>query len=969
MKPLRLLLLGLCALGLLLIVVFALAFTPGVQTWAARKFAPASSELTVTIGRVNAGLNETRLENVRIVQPGLVLTIPSAEVDVGVLNAVGGKVEIKRLVAKGWILDLGSPVADTPPAKKPGAPESAPFDGIFKPIELPFDLVVDGVDISGDVVLPDGRAQVAIAGGGIAAGKDGKLTLTGNFLQASSATQLALQGAITARMATPRTFDRFEVAATASGTGPQIPQGAKLDLAMTAARESAGEAYTAALRSGTREIFRTDVKLPPGSAPLGGSWTLDLTSADAAPLALGKPLPDVIAKGRGTFESDRTFSQIKAAGALDASVDKLASIQPEFAALGRLAMTAVFDIATQGDLVRLNKLDARVAGAQPVVSIIALQSVEFNTATGALTAANPAAQLLRLTLDGVPLAWAKPFLGDIALTGENVRGSFVASARDGGFAIRPETPITLLKVSVDQAGQPLIRAVDLSLSAQADYTPKGWTAEVTDLSARSAGATLFTLTAKAAQPAGGQQPLTASGTYHVDLPALSAQPAAASSLVLKKGVMRGDFSATVAVAQQANLTLQLADLVDADSKSLPAVALQARADISAAGRIDAKVPITITLAGRRSDLTLDAVVTPGDKATNIKAQLLSDSLYVPDLMMFSALSPTSPEPANSETSPEPPLPAKPTQSPAPVPTQPLWAGVTGELKLALKTLAYSNDLQVTDVGGVILITPNALTLENIGAALKTGGKLKAAGGLKFDAKNKRPYALKADVALTDVEPAPILRALSPGESPPVDGKFDVTTQLSGRAVDPAGFTESVLGDIRLSSKGGTFKALGVKTNTAVDAAGKAASIAGLIGAFGGSTSTVKYADRARAAADVAKQLGAIKFDELNVVVARDKKHNLAIKDLTLVSPTIRLTGSGQITQVPGTPLMRQPLKINLRLGAKDQLAADLRTLKLINTEADKQGFAALAEDVKLDGSLQAIGTSQLSSLIQRAISD
>ena len=46
-KPLRFVLIGVVSLLLLLALVVALALTPGVQTWAARKFAPATPELTM----------------------------------------------------------------------------------------------------------------------------------------------------------------------------------------------------------------------------------------------------------------------------------------------------------------------------------------------------------------------------------------------------------------------------------------------------------------------------------------------------------------------------------------------------------------------------------------------------------------------------------------------------------------------------------------------------------------------------------------------------------------------------------------------------------------------------------------------------------------------------------------------------------------------------------------------------------
>ena len=995
MKLLRIALIVTASLVLVLGIGVALAFTPAVQTWAAKKFAPASPELTVTIGRVSAGLEQTRLENVRVVQPGLVLTMPSVEVDVGVLGAIGGTVDVKRLVAKGWILDLTEPVvvpAQTSPQSKPSASSGAKepqqpspqvqvsqkqatsdaFNGIFDLLKLPVDLSVDGVDFSGDVIIPEGRAQVAIKGGDVAVGGAGKFALVLDVKTKNTET-INLTGTFTARMETPRTFNSLSLVADVVAKGPQLPPaGVSLSLSLSATRPGASETYSAMVLSGNREILSAEVELPSGDAPLAGKWTLDATQADAAPFALGRPLPDFTAKGQGTFTADRMFTAIKAAGSLDATLDKLSAIQPEFAALGRLTLAAGFDVATQGDTVNLQKLDVRVAGAKPVLTVAALQVVSFNTATSAVTAADPSTDLLRITLDGLPLAWAKPFLGDLVLTGDDVRGAFTATARDGGFVLRPSAPITLTNLSVTQAGQPLVQALDVSLSAQADYSPKGFNAEVTNLSARSAGATILTLTAKAAQPAGDKQPLTATGTYEVNLPAALAQPVAAGSAALQGGVARGDFTASVADITTATLTLQLAQLTALDGTALPSVALTARADIDATGRIKADAPLVITQGKRRSDLTLAAVVTQTEKNTDIQAKLTSQYLHIPDLQLFAALSPAPAGPVATTppvSTPKRPAPKTPPAPPAPAPTEPLWAGVTGELLLSLKSVAYSKDIVVNDVEGVVKITPAALTLQNLQAALKTGGNLKAGGGLQFDAKQKQPYALKADVALTAVEPAPILRALSPGKPSPVEGKFDLTTQLSGRATDPSAFDETVVGDITLASKGGTLKALNVKTSAAVDNVGKAAAIAGILGQLAGSESTMKYADRARAAADVTKQLGSLQFDQLNLVLARDEKNNMGIKDLSLISPIVRFAGSGTITYQPGVPLMQQPLLLSLQLAAKGKLGDDLRTLKLIDSKADTSNYAALVEKLTFDGSLQAVGTSQLSNLINRALTN
>lgn len=998
-KPLRILLIVIGSFAALTALALVLAFTPGVQTWIAKKFVPATPELSVDIGAVDAGLKTTRVENIRVVQPGLVLTAPLVEVDVGVLDAAGGNVRVGRLVAKGWTLDLsGSAAAAAASSGAPSSKVSDPsralpvgrshndftfaviaddtstaFGGVFKLLDLPVDLEVTGVDLAGEIILPDGRGQVTLSGGGVGATRTGKFTLSLK-LRKNDGTEIESTAELSARMPTSRTFDLLGFEAVSSFRAVNAPLVANIRTAVQASKDAKGETYAFSVRSGDKILVQADVALPPGTAELTGSWRLDASSADVAPFALGKPVPEFVAKGQGTFSADRTFKKISAAGTFDASVEKLASVDPSLGALGSLTLSAAFDVDQQGDEVRLDKLDVRVAGDRPVASVIALQPVRFNVSTAAVSAANPAAELLRVTLDGLPLAWAAPFLGDLALSGDDVRGAFTVTARDGGFALRPAAPLVLGNLSVSQAGKPLVSGLDVSLSAQANYAPSGFTAEITDLTVRGSGAPLAKLALKATRSAGDKQPLAAVGSYEINLPAVLAQPVAAGSASLQRGLARGDFTASVAETKTASLTLQLAELLTAEGAVLPAVALQARADIDASGRINAQVPVVITHVARRSDLTLGAQITAAAGATDIKARLTSDTLHIPDLQLFAALAPAKPAaPAPATASPAPaktaPAIVKPAEAAPAAAPAPLWAGVTGELALALKRVVYAADVEVTGIEGAVKITPDALSLDSLVAALKTGGRLKAGGGLLFDAKQPQPYGLKAEVALTDVEPAPILRALSSGKPALVEGKFDLTTQLSGRAADPAGFTDGVIGDIKLTSKGGTLKALDVKTGKTVDNVGKAATVLGLIGAATGNESATKYADRGRAASDIAKQLGSIKFDELNLLLARDEKNNLGIKDLTLVSPLIRLIGSGTITYRPGVPLLQQPLLMTLQLGAKDKLAADLRTLKLIGEKTDATGYSFLAEDLKLDGSLQAVGTKQISNLIERALTD
>ena len=985
MKFIRILLFCVIGIAVLLAVVVGLAFHSGVQTWAAHRAIATRPDLNLAIGTVNAGLNVTRVESIHLIQPGLDLVVPAAEVEVSLSEAASSRVTVKRVVAKGWTLDLSQPMTTTAgsPAKPTSSASAQPttspaetvrqaFSGIFQQLRLPADFSLDGIDIEGDVILPigQGTVHVIITGGNLGAGKDGKIVFKAVLASVRKDAQvgtMVLQSDIIVRMDTPRSFEHMAVTTNATATGEQFPKGADVHVVLDAVRNPGGdEAYSVVLRTGQKELVNFAAKLPTGTAPLTGTWVLDVHDTDLAPFTLGRALPTFTAAGQGTVTADREFTEIHATGQLNTTVDRLAALSPEFSAIGQVSFTTDFDVTRQGDFIRIDRFSSQIAGAKPVASIETRQIMKFNSMTHVLEAARPADDLFLISVQGLPIAWAKPFLSGLDVTGDDIKGEFAASARDGGFAVRPVAPLLLTQLNVSQGGKPLVRALDVSLSVGGDYTPKGWQAKLSDLSVVSGASTLLKLSAKAGQLAGENQPIKATGSFEAsDLPALLAQPAAPVGLALSDGVARGDFTASLTDKQEIAVTLQLANLVSKTHDLMPAVALYVRADRDANGRITAQAPLVITQAGRKSDLTLGSVVQPLKTGMQIDAQLKSDALYIEDLKLFAGLVPPAPVTApDAQSSP----PVKPSVQ---APAGPLWAGVSGELKLELKKVVYSSVFQVTDIGGALKITPDTISLETLRAALGGESVLKVGGSLSYDAKQpSEPYGLKADLAVTSFDPAPMLRALDPLKPVPVEGKFDLTTHLDGRALDPAGFKDTALGDVSLISRGGTLRVLGVKAGNTANNVSKAALVVGLFGAITGNGTASKYAERGQAGADVVKQLGTIKFDQLNVVVERDAQRNMVIKEITLISPGVRLAGSGKIAYMKGVPLVQQPLAINVQLGARDRLADNLRTLRLLGAGAgDPLGYLPLVEPITLDGTLQSIGTSQLQHLIDRAIAD
>lgn len=972
-KPVRLLLLGTALLVTVVLLVAALAFHSGVQTWAARRALAGQPNLKGRLGQVSAGFQTVSLHDLHLEQDGAVITLPSFLAEFSVIDAgLNQKFNLRRLVARGWTLDLTAfrPSVAAPPLTSASAVAAIPaaavvqvFQGVFAQVALPFDLTLDDVELEGDVDLPpvpgvtSGRAHVVLKGGGLAAGREGSFTfnvtvaLTGADVPVSS---LTVNGRLAVAMDTPRTFSRLATQAEAAATGSKFPQGVKLTTDMAASRSDTGETYAVTLSDGTRQLAKLTADLPRATNRLAGSWKLDVRDTDLAPFTLGRVLPAFALAGEGALDLDVASTDVRATGKLNAAADKLSTIRPELAAIGAVKLIAEFDLARRGDSVRVERLTAAVAGADPVAHVQALQPFEFNAKTGELKVADPARELLGLVLQDLPLAWTQPMLKDVTVSGGNVRGEFVAIARNGGFSLRPKTPLTIVGLSVAQGGKPRLRDVDVSLTASADYTPQGWQAELMPLVAKSGSTTILTLEGKAGQLVGKDQPIKAAGTFSSDLPLALAQPAAGGVLTLAAGAVAGDFVASFGAKTEIQTKLSLSHLAgdpELTSEKLPALSADLRADIAPSGTITLNIPLLIERDGRKSDLTFAGTVTSGKNGFAIEGNLTSSLFVIGDAEVLAAIVPRAPVSAGEG--------AKPT---APD-TAPPWAGVSGRLGLALKRVVYSEAFHVSDVTGTLSLDAGAAKLVNFRAGLGEGVDAKVNGGVTFRAKSPLPYALAAEFAVNEFDPAPLFRALHPDQSVTVEGKFSVASQLSGQAAHLADFASATTGDFQFSSKGGVFRGLPVRYAAKVETAGKIAAGAAAIGnLFSSVTGKKDYAEvpnKAQAVAEFAKMLEAIPYDQLNVVLTRDAALNTVLKDFTLIAPELRLAGGGQVTYRPGAGLLEQPLAMEFKLRARGHTADLMKYLGALDTQADDLGYATCTLPLKVSGSLGQPDTTEL----------
>ena len=107
MKPVRLLLLGATVLLVVLVAAVVVGFNGRFQTWLVRRELAARQDLHATVDAVSVSLGRVQLRGLRVERQGAVLTVPALEVELPLLSAgLRNRVQITRLTAKGWTLDL-----------------------------------------------------------------------------------------------------------------------------------------------------------------------------------------------------------------------------------------------------------------------------------------------------------------------------------------------------------------------------------------------------------------------------------------------------------------------------------------------------------------------------------------------------------------------------------------------------------------------------------------------------------------------------------------------------------------------------------------------------------------------------------------------------------------------------------------------------------------------------------------------
>lgn len=507
--------------GLLLLAALAvvLALQPGIQTWAVRKAVAGQPGLTIEVGRVDAGTSHAEISGLRVVQDGAVIAADRITATYSAWDYLaGGRIRIDDATVAGLVVDLraaeaapsgpatpGSsasttrapvpPSPSTAPSAAPAAPGQAPpFAGIFDLLQLPVELVVDRVSAEGRALLPDDRTAVfSVEGRDLAPGRSGQLGWQVDFTDAGAGVPVnsaQLTGTATVRITPDRRIDRIEAVSTASARGPRLPADA-LRLELTASQPAAGGNESFQARVGlvrgpqVEPLLAADVEYQAGARTFAGTWDVTVGAGQLGPVLAGLGLPDFTAQGAGKFTFEPAIGNLAADGMLRAALADLRTLSPALAAVGGLNVETAFDVRFADDVARLERfeLTATDAAGRRLADVAALQRVSFDTRTQRVALADPAAQLARVSVQALPLAWAQAFVAPLAIDGGELSLVLaVEAAADGSrVAVRPVEPVALRAVTVRDGDQVLVEQATLTFEPRIDYTAGTVAADLANL--------------------------------------------------------------------------------------------------------------------------------------------------------------------------------------------------------------------------------------------------------------------------------------------------------------------------------------------------------------------------------------------------------------------------------------------------------------------------------------------------------
>jgi len=219
------------------------------------------------------------------------------------------------------------------------------------------------------------------------------------------------------------------------------------------------------IHSTTENLLAVRAALPAGQKEFAGQWTLKSRTAQLEPFLPRSGLAGVRCERRRPLRLQPVHPRRESAGQSRGRGQPVGSDRAAWRAIGPVKLQTQFDIAEADGVARLRQLDVHLAGDQPVLTVQATRAAAFNLKERRLqVGGDEAGEILKLKLYGLPLAWVRPFVHAVDISGGLITGELVVSAERDRLAARAIEPLRINALTVVQRGQLVLSKADLLLN-------------------------------------------------------------------------------------------------------------------------------------------------------------------------------------------------------------------------------------------------------------------------------------------------------------------------------------------------------------------------------------------------------------------------------------------------------------------------------------------------------------------------
>lgn len=943
MKALKIAVFVVLGLFVLLVVAVVVLSVPAVQKTLVTRLASSEEDGTLELEYFHAGLNQTEIRGLDFEKPDASYQAEEVTAELSLFDLLFRRqLRLGEVVASGLVIDVSRM------EPKEGEKEK-PFEGILNAMDLPMPVYLDQIRATGEVLLASASgeepavAEFELTGGGIAPGEEGEMDLVGDFDASGTAGMLRsldVEGDLSLVQAEGGQIDRARLRLLLSVPGMTDGSTEKLSADVLLVSTEEGESYEGRVRrvqanqpdqADLSSLIVVDATYQREEGILEGRWKLAVDEEQLAAYMGEMELPAFAANGEGEFTYG-TGGELAAAGQVDVSIEDLGKISGELAELGRFDLQSRFDLAMDQDAFRLEELVVEVRGGegQDLLEVRNFEPIRYDREAGRLEGAEGRLDLAEVTVHALPVEWANLFLPErqnqpgLTLRGGNLTGQLLVSSDAGAVLFRFVEPLQAEGIGFYSGEKALATDVAFQASGSGSFQEGNLQAEIGPLELSSGGKQFLVASGNVDTGAGNLE-----ANMESDLPVLLELPALAEYNNLSSGTLTLQAALAGEAVREIEMSGVARDLVTREEeKALPDVVWEGTVRESATNVWQVDVPLRLE-AATPSDLRLAGELTAEGEVKQFDLRLTGEQLLVEDLTaLASAFSPPDPSGPTDE--------APPAEPPGARDEDPFWAGVAGQLTVDLATVQIQKDYRLNDLNGSLSVEADAIASSV--EAVFLDEPVEAAAELRFVAAEEEPYVLEGTVEAPNLPVGDIFREFQPDRPPTVEGIFVASLQLDGTGRNLPDLIDGIRGEVRMKSGGGVIRLL----YTENPLAGLGVAATSILGTLGGEVGAVSRA---------ASQLSNMTYSEVNLLAERDEQLNFVLQDFSVLAPDLHLEGAGKIQYREGVPILKQPMEIRLRMGARGALEETLGSIGVLGEETDEQGYVPLRHDFVISGTL------------------